>query len=310
MRSVLYGAVDFTALLPTSIDRAYGTPATVPTGTSSMDRYVFSDTGGRGGATYAWLLYPTVTPIGTLVLSYSAHSSGFNSSDFAQSAANATFLAQGCHVLCCDQPCYGLGSNNPNPTTLDGGNSNGHNFSALTEGTESFWRIFLDAAVGGSNQAIADVAPTRIVAIGLSGGGLCVGMLAAMDTRIQASYAVMSSRYWPEQYALGEWTGSADEWEYNIKSAVQTPENGGYPRTRHALRSDNGRRGVLVCADLDSIYPSLGHHALIDKGAAEINRMLSGAGSFAVRYDTAATTHGWTSQTTAWIWADIIAHVA
>jgi hypothetical protein len=243
-----------------------------------------------------------------LAVCYSAHGTKFDTTTtYHMASLSASFLAQGCHVLAIDQPCY-TPTNQPLPIVLNGINVSDHTFGghALPAGPD-YWRVFLDCVFAGLNQVVVDLAPSRIVAAGLSGGGLDVEMLAALDTRISASYAIF-----PEYPGLSNVDSNATDWEYNgdpayPMSTCMTMANGGYADVRAALRGDNGRRSVTVWGDGDNVFSSAGKHAIVARRTARIQTMLGGVGSYDAHYDTQAGTHDVTAQTTAWIWADIIA---
>jgi hypothetical protein len=306
----IYGSISILSLRPSNIERRFSF-ASPPAGTEHVDRYTFADIGGRGGTVYGWLLYPE-SPIGTLAVSMTAHSGRFNvDAPHHDSLINSDLLARGCYVLCLDQPGQGNdpnASNNP-PLYLDGSlYYDTHVFGGHLTEPPSLWRVFLDQALGGINQAVLDLASSRVVAVGLSGGGLDVEMLAAIDTRVQASYSIFGSRWWAPASYSGEPQGQTD-WEYDshssYASAVNSWGDGGTPIERHVLRS-SGRRGVSIVSDADIIFPTTGQHAAVAAGESWVNALLAGSGSYAVHYDTTAPGHEITQDTCDWIWADVL----
>jgi hypothetical protein len=125
--------------------------------------------------------------------------------------------------------------------------------AALLPTKGSSLKYFLDPALSSLNYALSQRSYSKIMAVGISGGGWATTLLAAIDPRIQRSYAVAGSV--PLSYRAfepeGDWEQYNVPMEYLDLYAMSVAETG-----RRGYLFYNGKDGC--CFQAQAIFPWAG----------------------------------------------------
>jgi len=255
----------------TGADQIAASGYTVPA-CSSVTRWTFDRPGGRDGDSQnAYLLTPTATPVGTTLVWMSGHGYAYTGI-YDQTDGSSPIhvaLTRGWHVVLC-----------PLPTTewdsiIDFYESAGHTSIEYLGALQTFaghsWsqidindspplaaRLFTDKILRATNQAVATLAPSRLILSGHSGGATTSTWVAALDDRFSAHYCHIPGL--PQKIKPDTPTGQMSDWEQC------TALNPVY--TRGPLASDTywtfllgaatpGRRSGIVAALNDPSWTSL-----------------------------------------------------
>jgi hypothetical protein len=315
-RSIVYaGGVLPTAGVSSTVPNY--TAQTKPTGCDHMTQYVLNGA-GLGGRTVAadhhnYLLYPTASATGTCLVWMVGHialtADGFWAGDGLPILAA---LARGDHVLVCPMFAFDWDQTlaaetitiNGTPTLLSG-----HALRTLdtaTDGLPGAARMFVDHLIRSANQAALDIAPTRWILRGHSGGATTGSWVAGLDERYSHVYLFNGGHPVSQPAAT-----SAGVSEYELSLLI----NPIYTAAPHAFdtwgamligASTPGRRTGRRVSISDEYYTGLDQAVAVEDIAAA-NEFVASCGS-SVTMLLEAATHDITSEASTWMSADLAAH--
>lgn len=156
---------------------------------SSIDKYSFAktDVDGFTWTNVGYLLHTSATPNNKLIINIQGH---ISDSDAAHEDYMSQALALGYDVYFCALPVASNDNTETNPT-VTGQSTTGHDqikTGGLDDGTYNALELFLFDKIAAVNEFENDY--DEIYMNGISGGGWCTTMCAALDTRISKAVAV------------------------------------------------------------------------------------------------------------------------
>jgi hypothetical protein len=200
-------------------------------GCARMDRYIIDDPGGRSGGTvqYSYLLRPSATESGTLVLFLAGHNPagvGFET-DYCYTDGSSVILgslALGHWVVVVEMPQTG---HQPTPQswvvggvlrTIGPPPEWGHDVGALdSDGGPLAMRMFLDTPIRAITQATTDLSTSHVYAAGHSGGGCIASFLSSCDDRIEKMVLMHGGA--PQGFGP-QYTCSISDWEQWLRGIM------------------------------------------------------------------------------------------
>jgi hypothetical protein len=177
----------------------------LPTGCASMTRYTIESPGQRPGGDpqYTYLLYPSATPRGELLVWLAGHVgwSGYLLAD--EGYTLQAVLAAGYHVLVCDMPGFAYQSNPVVNHVVTGGTwsyadgawscaggtlteyavNAAHSFAFDSDGGPLAMLQYVHHVICSTTSAVAECSPSRTALAGHSGGGVAACYVGAIDSR-------------------------------------------------------------------------------------------------------------------------------
>lgn len=260
LRQQMYGSQDLPTTLPSSVDLSYGglsARSSWPSDISRVDRLVCPTV--LTAVQHIHLCYPAVAPAerpsgarNKLVVHVGGHSAaGHYYASTGQANLTYRLVRQGFHVLGCCMPetgfnAGGVESYAPHTTT-------NHDYSEVEAVGEHGLRVFVDGIIVALNYIEANFSFDTIDAVGLSGGGWIVTMLAALDPRVRKSISVFGSL--PHYLRSPDGPGDAGDWEQLLARQWWGPMRGSEENAYVTGCADPGRRRVQVLGTTEGVFP-------------------------------------------------------
>lgn len=283
----------------------------LPPECASITRYTVTEPGGRNGGTVAYchLMAPSAIPNGKFVAHLAGH--GATSLHYLLRDGSSVILralAAGFHVLAVDLPNYGW---QPQPqvvvingTTLTQTPSTWHAPNGMDPpyDSPSLVRLYTDHIIRSMNQVDADYAPSSWSAVGHSGGGDTLTLLAALESRFRVVHFCQANGY-VEQYPIGG-SFNYESWGLNDIYAVV---RGSYKDVAVACSAFPGRTAVLHSADADEYGGD--QSPLWLSWIGEVQPWLRSIPGASISYRHWDSGHNFQSPQAAWIVAHLVANL-
>ena len=294
---------------------------TLPSGCSKMDQYVIATPGGRvcTEPQHTYLLYPTTTAIHKLLVWFSGHGDQSAVYYFTDgSSLICRLLALGWHVLVCTSPSgdWNIPPGSQAQHITIGGTLTSvaeHAYQPLdVDAGPNSCRMWTDEAIRSTTQAISDVAPTKVVLAGHSGGGVVVPWIASCVDRFDAFYQITGGL----SIALGAPNGGYSDYEQAITGnpvySTGAPAAADVWRQFMIGAAISGRHSGLITAQNDEYWP-MTNTTVYTEQSEQIQEFVAHSRATVSTYLDTTTSgsltpnHNMTPARVTWIIADMIA---